>query len=284
MKYYFFRTLQWVANRLSWRNAYRFAYLYACLWYIVDTSRKNQIRTNLEIVDQYQNKSTPPSEQNKRVFKTMVNFSKYLMEIFRLPSITTDYLHAVKYENSHHLVKNENLTTQPCIIFTLHYGNWELAGIKLCADHYPLTSVALPHPDPREEALFNSWRNQFGLDIIPLDEKAGHRCLKAIKQGRLLALLGDEDYSGSGINVQWLGHSFQIPAGAAALSRASGVPLLPGVFQRQPDNSFKMIFTEPVYPIRTGQSEQDLKNITEQCLKSLEPFILEDPTQWFHFG
>ena len=283
MWYFLYRLEIFLVSRLSLTNAYRFARFYAWVWYLFGRGRKKNIQKNLETLYHFQGKTLSPQETRKLVFSTMYNFAKYLVEVFKTSQLTPQNIQEIIDPNNVDIFTSLLNEGKGVIVYTAHFGNWELAGIALSHYGYPFTTVALPQKDPRLDKLFDQMRLKFGIQQIPWGLSSGKQCLKALRQNKILVLLADEDYSGNGVEIDFLGKPHCFPSGPALLSRASGAPLVPGILIRLPDNRFRIQVMNPVYPVRTNNQEEDIRQMTQLAMESLLPFYIQHPDQWFRF-
>jgi lauroyl/myristoyl acyltransferase len=288
MLYFLYRLEIFIVTHLSLRNAYRFARCYAMMWYWVDSSRKKIIRKHMAMLLKFRENTmnTPVlthHELDRLVFTNLLEFSNYLVEIFRISIVDKDYLDShVTYD---HFEEFDHIISEGkgVIIYTPHFGNWELAGVALHHRGYQLTTIALPQKEAKLEALFHQWRSQHGMDAILLGPDSAKGCIRALRKGKILALIADEDYAGNGIELDFLGEKDIYPIGPAILSRITGAPVVPGIFIRQPDHTFILRLKKAVYPIKTDNAEQDIETLTLSYLNSHKPELLQYPEQWFRF-
>jgi KDO2-lipid IV(A) lauroyltransferase len=83
--------------------------------------------------------------------------------------------------------------------------------------------------------------------------------------------------------VEFLGKIVKIPRGPAIFHLKTGAPLVPSFAIRQPDDSYKIIYEEPIVYSPTLNKEEDLINVTRIFLKNIEDVIRRYPEQWFMF-
>ncbi len=222
----------------------------------------------------------PGSEQKhihsyaKEVF---INFGKYLVEFFRL--------HLLKKEDLDRKVKIPRLeyvdealkNGKGAIILSAHIGNWELGGVFMALLGYPMIFVALPHGHEKVNSFFNQQREKRGVIVVPSLGVALRRIYEALKNNKLVALVGDRDFASGGRKMPFLGLEKIIPRGAAALSMRTGAPIIPAFVIRQPDNTHVLEFLKP---IASNGSEDD---IIAEYTKVIEEKIRQYPSQWLMF-
>ena len=283
MLYSAYRIGIFLATHCPQKLVYILADIYACVWYVFDNQRKNRARAHLQTLLQYNKKNCDTKELDSLTFGTFQNFSKYLFEVFRISLVDNGYVEKyIQHLDASELDRAIN-EGKGVIIFTAHFGNWELAGVGMALLGYPTIVVALSHSDPRINQLFLGLREKFGMSIIDLDKYAARECLRTLRNGKILALLGDEDFSDTHIEIEYLGEIIRVPRGAAALSRAAGTPVLPSLMVRQPDNRFVIHHEKAIYPVYSENQEEDIQKMTKEYMNALAPYFLKYPEQWFRF-
>ncbi len=283
MLYTAYRTGIFLATHCSSATAYRLADMYARIWYLFDGRRKRIIRSHLKALFENQNKPINSIELDQLTFLTFKEFSKYLFEVFRIPLVDKTFIQQnIRQENKQELDEIVK-SGKGAILFTAHFGNWELGGIALALLGYPMAAVAMTHNDPHVNQLFLSRREESGMQVIDLDQHAARECLRMLRQGKILALVGDEDFTETSIEVEFLNERIKVPRGPAALSRNTGVPVIPSIVVRELDNRFTICHEKAIYPITTDNQEDDIKKMTLKYLESLMPYFTEYSDQWYRF-
>jgi KDO2-lipid IV(A) lauroyltransferase len=283
MHYIFYKFETELVCHLSEANADRFARFYARLWHTFDTTRKQIVRKNLKSLSPYLAKPLGEEEINQLTYSTFLHFARYLVEVFRLPITTAEDLKSKLLPLDTSELDKVLAEGKGVILYSAHFGNWELSGAAMTSLGYDFTTVALPQKDARLEKMFSNWRTQHNMHIITMGPASGMKCLRTLKQGRLLALIADENYGEGKVEIDFLGEKMLLPAGPAQLSRLTGAPVIPGVMSRMPGHKFKINLARPIYPIQTEDAQSDLKSLTQQYMEALQPWFLEYPDQWYRF-
>jgi lauroyl/myristoyl acyltransferase len=210
------------------------------------------------------------------------NFAKYLVDFFRFQELTSDYI--VKHiviEGREHF--DEALKQgKGVIVLTAHLGNWELGGVVLGLLGYPFWAVALPHKDKRVNDFFNFQRESKGVKVIPFG-RAARMCLNLLQNNKMVALVGDRDFTGRGIPVDFFGKPALFPEGPAAFALQTGAPIVPGFMVRKPDDSFLLKIEKTISVEPTGNKQQDILSVTRQFAALFEDYIRRYPDQWYMF-
>lgn len=210
--------------------------------------------------------------------KTYQYFGKNLVDFFRHSGISDRARkRLVSFEHLEYL-ESCYKEGKGVIILTAHYGCWELGGGILSSLGYPLNAVALPQRLEKLNSLFMEQRSRYGVKVLQLG-RSPRGLLKCLGRGELVALLGDRDFTGQGVDAELFGRKVRLPRGPAWLSKRTGAPILPTFVRRQVDDSILMRFDEAIRPDE-GDTEQDLQ---VRICATLEREISEQPHQWFVF-
>ncbi|WJZ02835.1 phosphatidylinositol mannoside acyltransferase [Corynebacterium freiburgense] len=164
------------------------------------------------------------------VRKAMRSYARYWREAFRLSSMVSPELLAelrASVTGREHIEKA--LESGRGVILVLpHSGNWDMAGLWLASDFGTFTTVA---ERLRPESLFQAFvqfRESLGFRVLPDrgDEIRPYEQLALVlRDGGIVALLGERDIRGTGIPVEFFSESTTMPAGPAALALETGASL-----------------------------------------------------------
>ncbi|MFH1406472.1 MAG: lysophospholipid acyltransferase family protein [Candidatus Omnitrophota bacterium] len=225
-----------------------------------------------------------PDDPNIHVYVKEIyrNFSKYLVDFFRFSKINKEFI-----EHNVRLINLDNLGLarkkgKGAIAVTAHLGNWELAGVVVSLEGYPLVAVTLEHKNKKVNDFFQSQRKNMDIEVVTLGSSM-KRCFTGLKENKVLALVGDRDFTHRGVTTNFFGKTMQIPKGPAWLSLTVGAPIVPGFLLRDKDDKFRFIMEKPIEYTPTGDMEADIFNLTNLYLKVLERYIKDYPEQWFVF-
>lgn len=276
--YLIYRIGQFIALHLPLRVSYKIALFISDLHYIF--SRKDRLiaKENLRVI--FPDKSD--SEIRKVRVMIFRNFAKYLVDFFRFSKLDSKYIKDnVKIENMHYidgvLSKGRGVIT-----VTAHLGNWELGGVVIALLGYPFWAVALPHKDKRVDKFFNLQRETKGVRVIPLG-KAVRQSLSVLRENKVLALVGDRDFTEKGLILDFFGKPTLFPQGPAALALKTGARIVPGFMLRNEDDSFTLRFEKPLEFTPSGDRNKDITGLTAQFRDIFENYIRKYPDQWYVF-
>jgi len=180
----------------------------------------------------------------------------------------TNYLDQIKKSN------------EPVIFYSGHFANFELmameldkSGVKTAAIYRPLNNFFL---NPLMEYL----RMKYICPTqIPKGRKGMREIINRIKDGYSVALMMDQRVS-EGRKVPF----FNVPALTttipAQLALKYDCKLVPISLERKEGANFEMTVHEPYNIEKTGNDEEDTKNIILKINKIIEKMIIKNPKQW----
>ena len=174
-------------------------------------------------------------------------------------------------------IKKDN---KPVVFYSGHFANFELmameldkSGIKCAAIYRPLNNFFL---NPLMEYLRMKYicPNQ-----IPKGKKGMREIINKVRNNYCIALMVDQRVS-EGPRIPFFNkpaHTTTIPAQLALKYNCKLVPIS---LERKEGPSFEMTIHEPYKIEKTGNDEQDTKNITLKINRIIEEMIIKNPTQW----
>ncbi len=165
------------------------------------------------------------------------------------------------------------------ILLTAHIGNWEAAGMRLGEEGFDMYAIALPHRDKRINDFFDSTRAMHNLKIIPTGSAS--KCLRVLNGKRILALVGDWDFSGGKavMPATFFGRRILMPAGPATFSLRKQCPIVPAFSVRNKDGSYVLKLSAPIYP--EGKTKEQIHQV---CVSRIEGAVSRYYAQWYMFG
>ena len=250
------------------------------LRYIFAGELRKKVRRNLKII--MERKGEKEFDLQKLVKNTFYNFSKYMVDFFNIPKWD---LRRVKkkviIENMEFL--DEALSYGKGVVaLTAHIGNWELAGIVSSLLGYKITAIAIPYISHSITQLYKKRRESKGVEVI-LTGSNPKLIIKALKENRILAILGDRPFTEKGTEVEFFGKKALFPRGPATLAVKTGAKFIAGFFVFQGDK-YRFFFRKiPPFPSSLSEEEK-IEFLLQQSVSIIEDVILQYPDQWFNFS
>jgi KDO2-lipid IV(A) lauroyltransferase len=279
INYFLYRFGQWLALTLPIKFSYKLAEFFSDLHSLFSGKDRRDVAYNLKTIFPF--KSDKEISVIRRQMKR--NFGKYLVDFFRFSLIDEEYIKKhVRIENIGYVQEALSLG-KGVVALTAHLGNWELAGVATALSGHDLWAVALEHKNKKVNDFFNAQREGKRVHVIPFSS-AVRQCLAVLRQKRVLALVGDRDFHGKGIMVDFFGKPAKLPLGPAVFSLKTGSPVVPGFLIREGSaDNFRLVFEKPIILSPSGDTEKDIKELVLAGKVVLEKYIRMYPDQWFTF-
>ncbi len=165
-----------------------------------------------------------------------------------------------------------------------HYGYPELmafyqgyVGIRA---HFLIRSMDNPYLDEALDRL----RRRSGNGIIRRGN-AAKKMIEVIREGEAAGILFDQhEKSRSRIFVDFFGLPVAASPSVAVFALATGAPIVAATSYPLPGGRCRVVYGPEIKWEPTGDREQDLKNITQECYRFIEGVIRERPQHylWAH--
>jgi len=166
------------------------------------------------------------------------------------------------------------------ILLTGHYGNWEATALGLSARGRTMSVIGRALPNPLLEQRLKAYRGRYGNDVIP---KGGayRGSIQALRQGKGVGFLLDQDALGMGIFVKFLGVWSSTFPSAGLLAVKYRLPVVQLRSWPEPDGSITVSVEPPFEVPVTGDNDRDIWTATQMMATRLEAEIRKDPRWWF---
>jgi lauroyl/myristoyl acyltransferase len=114
------------------------------------------------------------------------------------------------------------------------------------------------------------------------DPGSVRRVMKALKNGAIVGMIVDRDWSGTGSPVTFFGEPTTLPTGHIRMALATDAVLATAMTPRQPNNRYGFVLRN--VPLqRTGKTAADVAENMTRILANMEAVIAHDPGQWVLF-
>ena len=204
-------------------------------------------------------------------------FAEYVfLKDFKLNRTNFNHMkiNGVNYLNE---IKKNN---EPAIFYSGHFANFELmameldkSGIKFAAIYRPLNNFFL-------NPLMEYMRIKYICpNEVPKFRIGMSEIIVKVKNGYSIALMVDQRV-GEGPRVPFFNkpaHTTTIPA---QLALKYDCKLVPISLKRKNGPDFEMTIHEPYKIEKTGNDEEDTKNITLKINNIIEKMVIKNPKQW----
>lgn len=243
-----------------------------------DDPDRSQIRRNLSRV-------VAPDELDDATTAAYRSYARYWIEAFRAADIGTDEITARVTTGGVAGLDEVLERERGAIILLAHHGSWDIAARWGEAHGYHMAAVAEVVRPRRLFARFVELRESIGLEIVPLEPRAGlagrgigARLGQVLGDNHLVGLLTDRDLSGRAPLVDFFGEPCRLPVGATVLAKRYRAPVVPLAIMQRPGRRWDLKVLRPRW-----LHELDIHEAQQEVANGLEEIIRLDPTQWHAF-
>jgi Kdo2-lipid IVA lauroyltransferase/acyltransferase len=168
------------------------------------------------------------------------------------------------------------------VVVTGHLGNWEIGGAAIAARGYRLAAVAKRAANPLFYRRIMAARARVGMEIIDFAD-ATRPGLRALRDGKILALAADQHAGRSGVWVPFFERPASTFRGPAIMALRTGAPMYLAISLRRPDGVYELTLS-PIDATATGDMDADVRRVTTEYSRQLEAAVRQTPGQylWHH--
>jgi len=223
------------------------------------------------------------TEARRLVRASFVNLARNMLDILYMPNLNEKNLS--KYIEIDHLERMQAALSEGhgVVVLTGHIGTWEWLSASFTLNGLPVTAIAKLQPNAEYSRVLDDLRATIHVEIFNRGTNELRAAGRALKEGKILGFLADQDAGPGGAFIKFLGKTASTPMGPAVFSRRFNAPVLPAFIIRKEDGRHLVKIGEPMHFEDTGDTDADLLRFTEQMTKILEQVIREHPTQWLWF-
>lgn len=244
-------------------------------------AKKQRIRAERTIKDRLGYDDQKAYETIRRVF---IQLAITFMEMLYMPALNKKNIHKYVTFDRPDVLWDAVNEGKGVVMLACHMDNWEWLGAALAMNDFPLSAVEKPQPNRVYSDFMNELRRNAGQEIFARGSNEIIGCARAMKKGRMLGLIADQDGGYDGIFVPFLGKMASTPAGPAYFARKFKAPIIPIFIVRNPDGyGHKAIVKDPIRYEFTGDQKADDYNVTLKMTQEVEKIIKEYPDNWLWF-
>ncbi len=220
----------------------------------------------------------------RAVRKSYESYARYFIETFRLPMLSKKAIDSKISVTGFEHIENALKLGKGVILALPHLGGWEWSGRWLIHQGHNLNAVVEKLDSQALFQMFVDLRTSYGVNVIPLDDKAGVAVQEALAKNEIVALLCDRDLQGNGIEAEFFGERTTVPAGPAFFALRTGAALLPlGTYFAKGLDQHETVVRPAINVQRTGSLRDDMSRVTQDLVHELESLIKKKPEQWHLF-
>ena len=219
-------------------------------------------------------------EAKKIVRKSFINLARNVFDILYMPNLNEKNLS--KYIEIDHLERMRDALAEGhgVVVLTGHIGTWEWLSAAFSLNGMPVTAIAKLQPNQEYSRVLDDLRATIHVEIFNRGTSELLAAGRALKAGKILGFLADQDGGPGGAFINFLGKTASTPLGPAVFAKKFHAPILPAFILRREDGRHRVVIGEVLRYEDHGDSEKDLFDLTEQMMRIIEKIISENPTEF----
>jgi KDO2-lipid IV(A) lauroyltransferase len=207
------------------------------------------------------------------------HFGRMTFDSFRFPGLDRSRLDRFVRVHGIEHIRSAQAAGRGVLLFSGHFGHWELAGVACGFYGIRLAVLARPVDNVRLEKQLARIRSCSG-NLVIYKRQAIREMLRALRRGMGVALLLDQDARDHGIFVPFFGIPASTTPTLAMLALRSGAAIVPTFAVVRDDDTCDLTFEAPLRAQSTGDRRDDVRSITAKCSTILERWVRQHPEQW----
>jgi len=218
------------------------------------------------------------------VARTFTNFASCMTDEFIAGSDRGDTLSAFCPTDDR--FRDAEADGRGVIVASAHTGGWQSAHRVLRRAHQTDVIVVMSRErDPRAQSLSDGVRETHGVRLVHLGDDPLDALVLAnhLRNRGIVALQMDRLPPGvRGRAGTLFGEPYSVPEGPLRLASLTGAPIVTVLSRRVWYMEYEVVLGAPIrLPRRPPEAALDAA--VASILGQLERFVIEHPTQWFHF-
>ena len=278
MRYWVFWFVFNVLGRLPLRALYLIAELMARASYRAAGGSRASVIENLRHV---MPPGTPDGELERAARQVFQNVTLYYADLAYLPRMNAQQFfdERLTVYGIDELLRPAIATGRGVIMLSAHFGNPEVVGQGLIPRGIKVFALTEPQDPPRLSALMDRLRSSKGHDFASVSTGSVKRVIRTLRQGGVVALMGDRDIEGPRQMLPFCGEDTWMPTGPIEVALRTGAIVIPSFSYRR-RRKFEAYLEAPLELKQTGDLQADARNGALEFLERFERRLRAEPWQW----
>jgi len=166
------------------------------------------------------------------------------------------------------------------VLFTAHLGNWELMGARFAAEGYPTDFLVGEQSNKLVDDMMNELRRAQNIGIIHRNV-ALRGVLRALKDNRMVCLLGDQNVLSGGVFVDFFGRTASTARGPALFAIKQGCPIVVAGVRRIGRGRHVATADKTLWPDPELDGEEAIVELTQRFTDAISEHIRRAPDEYF---
>jgi KDO2-lipid IV(A) lauroyltransferase len=211
--------------------------------------------------------------------ETFAHFGRLLVVLLKFSTMRPDQMLACVEFDGEERVVNAHAQGRGVLLFTGHFGYWEINALVHALTIKPMAVLARPLDNPLLHDLLESVRTRTGNTVF-YRRGAIRRVLRALEANQAIAFLIDQHMQpADAVYVDFFNRPAATTSALAALALRTGAPIVPVFALPLPGGRFRMVYEHAVDPPRADTADA-IREFTQRCTDVLEMYVRRYPELW----
>jgi KDO2-lipid IV(A) lauroyltransferase len=223
--------------------------------------------------------SRPAAECRRIARRTFGHFGRMLVATLRAGTLTPEALRSrVDVTGGEH-VQHALSAGRGVIVFSGHFGYWEIQGLLHPLLFAPMSLLARPLDNVYLHDMVEAMRCATGNQVI-YRQGAMRKVLRTLQANGCVAMLIDQHIHGAdAVPVDFFSRPAATTTALAALALRTGARLVPAFALPLTGGRYRLIYEPPVEP-PPADSPDPIRDLTQRCSDVLEMYVRRYPDLW----
>jgi len=281
--YFMLRFISFMVSLLPLKLIYVFSSLMTKTVFFFWRSKRKNIFDNYRVILTKKFGELPSKKLLSHVAgKNFEHYGKFSAEFLILKKLHKKGMIHIPFKGTEH-VKEGLSRGKGHVMGTLHFGNWDAAGVMI-ANTFDSTWAVADDLGGGYSKYVQETRKKYGINVV-LPNKNLRDIYRPLSENRVLNVLIDRPLppgDKKGVEVEFFGKKAIVASAAARIILKSGASATVGYSLRKPGGFYGMCSPVINYSL-TGEHDADLRVITQAMFNEAERIITSHPEQWYMF-
>ena len=206
------------------------------------------------------------------------HFGSVLFELLKAGRLSHAELIALSEFEGHDRVLAAYERGHGVLLFTGHFGYWEMQGIAQSLVMPPMSVLARPLDNPGLNAWLERIRSSTGNTVL-YRQGVIRKVMRELAANHCVAMLIDQHLQTDVVYVDYFGRRAATTSALAALALRTGAPVIPAFALPLPGGRYRFIYEHPVEP-PASDAPDAITQFTQRCTDVLEMYVRRHPELW----
>jgi KDO2-lipid IV(A) lauroyltransferase len=170
---------------------------------------------------------------------------------------------------------------KPAILISGHFANWEVMAAAIVDAGIPARVTYRAANNPYIDKRIIEARARYGVQMFAPKGGSGSRGLiETLQKGESVTFLNDQKFN-NGVAAPFFGRTVHTAGASTRIALRFGAVMQPMSVQRLPGARFRVVVSEPLALVKTGDRDRDVEAGVRQINGFVEDRVRERPAEWF---